>query len=252
MLRPLIGITTRRISTRGLGPLPPGVADAGLEGGFTDYSNAVAGAGGLPVLLPMSADPVDAVARLDGLVLTGGEDVEPRRYGADFGPYATGSDPIRDEFEFALVGEAVGNGTPVLAICRGLQVLNVACGGTLVDHLEPAGGLDHAATEAHRSERRHRIRVEPHSMIGGILTDELDATGHTDVNSFHHQAVATPGSGLRVVARADDGTVEAVEDASRGLLGVQWHPEMYAGVDPVFVWLMKQSRRGRSSLTARA
>lgn len=247
MTAPLIGITTRRLPATALGAVPAGVADAPLEGVFSDYAESVAGAGGVPVLLPRSADVRSVVARLDGLVLAGGEDVEPHRYGATPGPHATSHDTGRDEFELALVGAAVDAGLPVLAICRGIQVLNVALGGTLVEHLEPSDGLDHATTDEHRSCRRHGVVVTPGSLVAQALAAELDASGATAVNSYHHQAVDRPGPGLRVVACADDGTVEAVEDPDRRLVGVQWHPEMHDGIDPLFTWFVRQITEGKWS-----
>lgn len=224
-----------------LGALPAGVLDAEVEGGFADYSQSVADAGGLPVLLPRSADPQRIVERIDALVLVGGEDVEPHRYGAQVGPHATSFDRGRDDFELALIDAAIERGLPVLAICRGAQVLNVARGGTLVEHLDPTAELDHSTTDAPRSERRHRVTIAPDSLVAQALTPDLDADGGLAVNSYHHQAVDRPGDGLRIVARADDGTVEAVEDRDRRLVGVQWHPEMHDGVDPLFTWFIQQA-----------
>lgn len=237
---PLIGITTRQLPATLLDAVPVGIVDAPIEGMFSDHAEAVAGAGGLPVLLPRSADVYSLMTRLDGLVLAGGEDVEPHRYGATPGPYATSHDPGRDEFELALVAAAVDIGLPVLAICRGIQLLNVALGGTLVEHLEPTDDLNHFTTDADRSCRRHRLFVTLGSLVAQALADELDGSGVTAVNSYHHQAVDRPGPGLQVVARADDGTVEAVEDPGRRLIGVQWHPEMHDGVDPLFTWFLQQ------------
>ncbi len=243
--RPLIGVTTRRLPASALGAVPPGVADAPLEGVFSEYAEAVAGAGGVPILLPRSADAVAVVDRLDGLVLAGGEDVEPHRYGATPGPHATAHDPGRDEFEIALVHAAIAARRPILAICRGIQVLNVALGGTLREHLEPTADLDHATTDAHRTCRRHQVIVRSSSLLADALGGELDPAGAIGVNSFHHQAVDRVGQGLRVAARAEDGIVEAVEDPDRRILGVQWHPEMHAGVDPVFVWFVEQINEGK-------
>ena len=124
MPRPLIGISTRRLPATALGAVPPGVADAPIEGVFSDYAESVAAAGGIPVLLPRSADVGGLVDRLDGIVLAGGEDVEPHRYGADPVPQSTVHDAGRDEFEMALVRGAIDQGLPILAICRGVQLLN--------------------------------------------------------------------------------------------------------------------------------
>ena len=244
MPRPLIGISTRRLPATALGAVPPGVADAPIEGVFSDYAESVAAAGGIPVLLPRSADVGGLVDRLDGIVLAGGEDVEPHRYGAAPVPQSTVHDAGRDEFEMALVRGAIDQGLPILAICRGVQLLNVTLGGTLVPHLDPGDGIDHAMTELHRSERRHVVAVAPDSMLAEAVGSDLDDGCVVAVNSYHHQAVDEPGAGLAIVARAEDGTVEAVEDDQRRILGVQWHPEMHSGLDPVFTWFVEQARSG--------
>jgi putative glutamine amidotransferase len=243
MRPPLIGITTRRLHARSLGEgVPEGIKDAALEGIFTEYAESIAGAGGIPVLISRAAEIPHLVDRIDGLVLSGGEDVEPGRYGEIADDNATGHDPERDTFEMALLKAALAAGTPILAICRGVQMANVVLGGTLVAHLESDGGFSHHETDEHRAVRRHGIEVEPNSMLAEALAHELDADHTCRVNSYHHQAVRTPGEGLRVVARADDGTVEAVECRARRLLGIQWHPEMHDGVDPIFSWFIQQVR----------
>jgi len=243
----LVGITTRRIPARALGKVPAGIADVPLEWVVSEYADAVAGAGGAPVLIPRSADPLTLVSRLNALVLSGGEDVDPSRYGGTAGPADTAHDPERDAFEVALIEAALGAALPILAICRGVQILNVALGGTLVSHLDAGSGFDHSTTDEHRTVRRHEVTVTEGSMLAHVLGAEL-VDGTISVNSYHHQAVDLPGAGLSVVARAFDGTVEGVEDASRSVLGVQWHPEMHAGVDPVFHWLIQQAtQRERKS-----
>lgn len=244
-MSPLIGITTRRLPASALGAVPAGVVDAPIDGVFADYSESVAGAGGLPMLIPRAADPRVLVTKLDGLVMSGGEDVEPHRYGSAPDEFATRHDPERDQFECSLIEAALAEGIPVLAICRGVQILNVALGGTLVGHLPPIDGFDHATTEEHRSARRHEVTVKAGCMLASVLTEHTDDAGRIDVNSYHHQAIASPGAGLAIVAHAFDGTVEAVEDPARRLLGVQWHPEMHAGLDPVFTWLIQQARDAR-------
>lgn len=240
MSAPLIGITTRHLPASALGAVPAGIADVPIEGVFADYSDSVAEAGGIPVLISRAADVAALVARLDGLVLSGGEDVEPERYGATLGPHATRLDPDRDAFELDLIHAALDVGLPVLAICRGVQILNVALGGTLVEHLEPGDGFDHSITDGDRSTRRHSVSIEPGCMLAAALSDEINEDGAAQVNSYHHQAIDSPGAGLTIVARAHDGTVEAVEDPGRGILGVQWHPEMHSGVDPIFRWFIER------------
>jgi putative glutamine amidotransferase len=244
-MSPLIGITTRRLPASALGAVPAGVVDAPIDGVFADYSESVAGAGGQPMLIPRAADPRILVALLDGLVLSGGEDVEPHRYGSAPDEFATRHDPQRDDFECSLIEAALAEEIPVLAICRGVQILNVALGGTLVGHLPPVDGFDHSTTEEHRSSRRHEVTVQTGCMLASVLAEHLDQGGRINVNSYHHQAVSSPGVGLAVVAHAFDGTVEAVEDPARRVLGVQWHPEMHSGIDPVFIWLIQQAREGK-------
>ena len=238
-MNPLIGITSRRLPASVLGAVPAGVVDVPIEGVFADYAESVSGAGGIPVIIPRLLDAAALVDRLDGLLLSGGEDVHPSRYGAEPGPRATQHDQGRDAFEIGLIHASVERGLPILGICRGVQILNVALGGTLVPHLDIRDGFDHSTTEEHRGTRRHGIVIESGCMLAAALRNEISEENRTRVNSFHHQAINVPGSGLTIVARADDGTIEAVEDAGRGILGVQWHPEMHDGVDPLLTWFIQ-------------
>ncbi len=246
MTQPLIGITTRRISPHALGEVPAGVADAPLWGVFAEYCESVSAAGGLPVMLARSSDPAAVVERLDALVLSGGEDVEPRRYGSEPDEHSGTHDLERDGFEILLAQHAVEAGIPVLAICRGAQVLNVALGGTLESHVTDSQ-VDHAMTQEHRSVLRHDIRVLTDSALAGALGADVATTGIAAVNSYHHQAVLEPGSGVRIVAWAPDGTVEAFEVADRPILAVQWHPEMHAGTDPLFHWLVDTAHERKNA-----
>lgn len=216
--------------------MPPFLADALTYSYFADYSTGVAAAGGVPFLIPMVSPPQAFADHLDGVLLTGGEDVDPRRYGATPGPYQTALDPVRDEFEVQLVKAALERKLPLLAICRGTQVLNVAMGGTLVQHLAPDSGEGHSFFGYPRPYRTHPVRIEADSNLARILGPELN------VNSYHHQAVASVGSGLRVVARAPDGVIEGIETDDGGVLGVQWHPEMFTDVDPLFGWLIDRAK----------
>jgi putative glutamine amidotransferase len=237
MNQPLIGITTRRIPAHALGEVPAGVVDAPLWGVFAEYCESVSSAGGLPVMLARSSDVTELVGRLDGLVLSGGEDVEPHRYGALVDAHSGTHDPARDEFEIDLARAALDAGIPILAICRGCQVLNVAIGGTLESHVTDEF-VDHAMTQEHRSVHRHSIEVLPGSILA--------TTGVTAVNSYHHQAVQMPGIGARIVATAPDGTVEAFEIPDKPVLAVQWHPEMHSGTDPLFHWLISATHERNS------
>lgn len=192
------------------------------------YVAAVLAAGGLPVLLPPGPSG-DAAARravggVDALILTGGADLSPARYGAAAHPETQGAQPERDSWEIALLAAALDGDVPLLAICRGVQVLNVAFGGTLHQHLPDVVGHDgHRPAPAQLGTTR--VRLTPGTAVAGILGEELK------VPCYHHQALDRLGAGLVAAGRADDETVEAVEVAGRRFaLGVQWHPE--DGDDP--------------------
>jgi putative glutamine amidotransferase len=189
----------------------------------TAYVHALTHAGLVPVLVPpmLEPDAVDAVLdRVQGLVLTGGEDVDPARYYAVPHAKLGETDPARDALELALIAGARRRRLPVLAVCRGIQILNVALGGTLYQDLasERPGGIDHAETRV-----RHGVRVEP----GSRLHHALDTVA-TTVNTRHHQAIRDLAPTLRATAWAEDGVIEGAEprDPSEPwLLAVQWHPE---------------------------
>jgi len=189
------------------------------------YTTALRGAGLLPLVLPV-LDPADADAALDGvagLVLTGGEDVSPDRYGSVPHPELGDTHEGRDAFEIALVEAARARALPTLAICRGIQILNVALGGTLVQDIpaEWAAPIVHDGDWA-RTARVHEVDVTPGSRLARALGTERPV-----VNSMHHQAVRTVASPLATVARAPDGIVEGVEWPTDEwwMVGVQWHPE---------------------------
>lgn len=191
------------------------------------YLRAVESAGGLPVALPPAPGAArQLVGRLDALILTGGADVDPARYGQARHPETRVADPARDRSELELAAAAGEAGVPVLAVCRGAQVLNVARGGTLHQHLPDLGGaVEHAAAPG--SYGWHRVRIEPGSAVGRALGGRSEA----EVPTHHHQGVDRPGAGLHASAWAADGTIEALEDpAAPFLVGVQWHPEQ--GEDP--------------------
>jgi putative glutamine amidotransferase len=189
------------------------------------YTDSLRGAGTRPFVLPLlGADDADAMLEgMDGLVLTGGEDVDPRRY--DTAPHPALGDihAERDAFELALVKAARSRRLPTLAICRGIQVANVALGGTLVQDIpsEWPNALPHDGDWA-RDCRVHAVRIEPDSRLARALGSE-----HVDVNSLHHQSVGRVAETLTVVARAPDGVIEGVEwhGDDWWMVGVQWHPE---------------------------
>jgi putative glutamine amidotransferase len=190
------------------------------------YVTALENAGLVPLIVPPLSNADAASAVLDsvaGLVLTGGEDVDPARYGEKRHEKVRSVNPARDATEAALIKEAQERGTPVLAICRGIQILNVALGGTLVQDIpsQCETGIAHD-DESARDTRTHEISVEPDSRIARAI-----GTDHCTVNSFHHQSVKRVAEGMRVTARSPDGIIEGLEstDDDWWVMAVQWHPE---------------------------
>jgi putative glutamine amidotransferase len=189
------------------------------------YTAAVRAAGLRPYILPvLTPDDADTLLDgMDGLLLTGGEDVDPAHYGADAHPALGEVHAERDAFELALVRAAYARRLPTLAICRGAQVLNVALGGTLVQDLpsEWSGALAHDGAWE-RSSRVHAVEVHPASRLSKAL-----GASALRINSMHHQAIARVADGVRVVATAPDGVIEGIESARDDwwMLGAQWHPE---------------------------
>ena len=211
MARPVVGITTY-VEAAAWGHWQ---LDAALIP--YDYVRAIERAGGRALLVPPSDDGVEeTLDALDGLLLSGGNDLEPSSYGAEPHPATGGTKPERDRAELALLQGALARDMPVLAVCRGAQVLNVARGGDLVQHLpDVVGHEEHRAVVGEFSE--HSVRADPSSKLGAV---------GGPVKSHHHQGLGRIGAGLREVAWAEDGSVEAVEDpARRFALGVLWHPE---------------------------
>jgi putative glutamine amidotransferase len=191
------------------------------------YVLAVTAAGGTPVILPpdpaLTADPGRLLDLLDGLLLAGGADVDPSRYGAEPHPATVGTVPERDDFEIALAREALARGLPLLGVCRGMQILNVARGGTLVQHLpDDFGHEDHRRVVGSFDGSDHDVRLAPGSLAERAAGEVAHAT-----KSHHHQGVAEIGEGWRVTGWATlDELPETIEDpACPFALGVQWHPE---------------------------
>jgi putative glutamine amidotransferase len=221
--RPIIGVTVGRDRQR-----------SGFWSVRREYAKAVEAAGGMPVLLP-PASPADAASlldRLDGVLLSGGEDVAPDLYGQDVHHTVTDVMPERDAFEIALSRAVLEEDRPLLAICRGQQVLNVATGGTLVQDIPSTltGAVDHDP-KRERWELAHQVRILPGSRLRRILGEDEVA-----VNSFHHQAVDAVGDGLVASAWAvGDEVVEGIEAPDRRfVVGVQWHPESFWDRQPSF------------------
>jgi gamma-glutamyl-gamma-aminobutyrate hydrolase PuuD len=185
---------------------------------MTTYVKAVAASGAMPVVVPV-LDPrsaPDIVESLDAVIITGGTDVDPARYGAARDERTWEPDFARDEAEIAVARAAVEADRPLLAICRGVQVLNVALGGTLIQH------LDHHMDRDRYNEDAHLVRIEPSSRLAHIV-----GTASLGTNTLHHQAIDGVAPGVRAVAWAPDGTIEAIEvDGALRVLGVQWHPEL--------------------------
>lgn len=201
------------------------------------YVDALARAGALPALLPALDEGSDAddravqlLAPFDGLLLTGGADVDPSLYGQEPHPMVYGTDPMLDRFELALVDVALGRNMPILAICRGHQLLNVALGGTLDQHITDRPGLlAHGdPSSGPGGGTPHEVSIEPNT----ILADALGTTRCT-VRSHHHQAVDELAPKAKVTARSDDDVLEGFELSDGWVVAVQWHPEVTAAEDAV-------------------
>jgi putative glutamine amidotransferase len=234
----------------------------GVSPGFTDYGDYIGIAfsrplerlGAAAVVLPYSERPRELLAHLDGLLLAGGRDIDPARFGSGRHPKATPHSPLRDEFELALVPAAISAGIPLLGICRGMQIINVALGGTLYgDHgvlpppanRHPGGDWERWAevVRTRLGGRRppphpsHEVRLEPGTALRQVLGPRVL------VNSYHHQSIAQLGRGLVASARAPDGVIEAIElpSADSLCLGVQWE-EQEQPQTPVFSLLVRAAR----------
>ena len=229
--KPLIGITGRRSVGSVIGS-PRGFADAHLDVYLSEYATAVAHAGGIPAHIALDCEAGEIVEHLDAIVFSGGEDVDPRLYKESPGPFTLKIDPHRDQFELALFSAALDLGIPILGICRGQQLINVALGGTLIQDLAIGEGESHASLAYPRDHRTHRVETEPGSVIGKTYGDSVI------VNSFHHQAVNALGQGLRATAHASDGVIESIELEGAPVVAVQWHPETFTA-DPIFDWLVR-------------
>ncbi len=187
------------------------------------YVDALTRAGALPLLLPV-LDPAladEVVADMDGLLLTGGGDISPSWYGQEPVPEVYGVDLDRDRWELALITAARAAGLPILGVCRGAQILNVAAGGSLIQDL-PSVSQESHGLRVREHDEVHPVGIEPGSMLADVVGSE-----RLGVNSLHHQSLALVGRGLRAVAWSPDGVIEAVESAERApILAVQWHPEL--------------------------
>jgi gamma-glutamyl-gamma-aminobutyrate hydrolase PuuD len=234
-MRPVIGITTYAQEARwGVWQLPAALIPL-------DYVEAVERAGGRPVLIPPSEEGVaETLDALDAIVFSGGADVDPTMYGADAHPETDTPQARRDAGELALLTAALERDMPTLAICRGFQLLNVARGGDLVQHLpEQVGHDEHKQVPGEFAV--HPVEVKDGTRLASIVGARSDVTSH------HHQGIGRVGDGLVETAWASDGTLEAVEDPrQRFTVGVQWHPE--AGEDEaLFETLVEEARSYRAA-----
>lgn len=226
-LRPLIGVSASEVrdakTIRHIKEDEPPGREIVLG---NHYIDAILAAGGMPVVIPpLGPELLDEIVdeRIDGLCIPGGPDVDPSHYRAAPDPCLGPTDPAFDRFQLAIAERAVERELPLLAICRGIQVLNVSLGGTLIQHLPDHSSLSHRQEEP-GFVPGHRIELAPGSRLA-------DLTGETalDVNTYHHQAIDVLGRDLQVTAWAPDGVIEAVEGAgSSFLLGLQWHAELMA------------------------
>jgi putative glutamine amidotransferase len=185
-----------------------------------DYKQSILHVGGEVRIVDASMSVEDALNGIDGLMLTGGDDVAPSRYGETAHDSVVEAEPGRDEFEIALVTTARARQLPLFAICRGIQVMNVACGGTLVQDIpsEVHGALPHSLT----------VPPNQYTLLCRLMCERLSDADACEVNSRHHQAIKALAPGFKVSATAPDGVIEAIEDpAQRFCIGVQWHPENF-------------------------
>ena len=226
-VRPLIAVPAYRLG--------PGRVERWPDGGYgvpAPYLDALRRAGARTAIVAPGemVDPAELLEPFDGLVLVGGGDVDPMRYGAERGAHNYGVDPERDAFEIALVLAADRAAMPTLCICRGAQVLNVAFGGTLHQHLPDIDGLLEHGVPLEGTSSMHDVEAAQETKLGGATT-----TPTLRCSSHHHQGIATVGTGLTVAGRSSDGLVEAIErDVTEAgwVVGVQWHPEETAATDP--------------------
>ncbi|MGV8872853.1 MAG: gamma-glutamyl-gamma-aminobutyrate hydrolase family protein [Rhodococcus sp. (in: high G+C Gram-positive bacteria)] len=232
---PLIGISSRRWPAAKVPSLDDRYQVREFDFGFADFSRSVAAAGGIPVSIPADADPRALLLRLDGLVLTGGEDISPDRWGGDRDDVIGETSPDRDAYDVALFDEALASLVPVLGVCRGMQVINIAHGGTLIGDLT-GGGREHRNPGRPVDDLAHSVSFVPGTLAHSIYGPSVR------VNSLHHQACAELGGRLVVSGRADDEVLEAIELPGLPVLGVQWHPEWMPTLDPAFGWLVEAAR----------
>lgn len=246
MSKPLILVTTGRSNLQAAWNEPQSIR----TGCNVDYVHSVINAGGAPVLLPRM-DDIDsarsAIDVADGLILTGGGDVVSLNYGEEPHPRSKWCDPVRDMIELEAVRHALKRGIPILGICRGMQLLNVEAGGTLIQDIpsQTPGACQHY-TAAVDAIQAHTIHIEPDSLLAELFNQTVFT-----VNSYHHQAVKSVGSSYKITARAKDGVAEAMESVDgKPILAVQFHPEEMTTIVPefhaLFTWLVTRAMEFRT------
>lgn len=219
MSKPCIGIAGNLVAVEN-GPIPE------MERAYTndDYVRAVERAEGVPILLPVVShdESIEAqIERCNGLLFSGGQDIHPEYYAGATSPYLGEANPRVDAYQLKLIRSALDSGKPILAICRGLQLLNVVCGGTLLQDLSEAPGR---CLEHFEDDRKYEVKHQVKAVTGSVLENLLGS--EFEVNSHHHQAIRDVGAGLSVTASSSDGVIEAVVMHDRDfVIGVQWHPE---------------------------
>ena len=230
--KPLIGITGRRRKGEMLRGSLKVMNHLPFDVYWVDYAQGVIAAGGVPVFLPLSLDPAEIIPRLDGLLMSGGADIDPKRYGAEPEPELQSIEPARDEFELKILELVYECELPVAGICRGLQILNVHAGGSLYQDVPP-----HSVRDKAPSTRVHDITTEKGSILEKLYGEKLE------VNSLHHQSIKTLGKHFSASATSNDGIVEGIEHSQLPIVAVQWHPEMLdtRDSDPIFKWLVSKA-----------
>lgn len=239
-MRPRIGLPAQPLvegRVRGWGSRAFGVPST--------YVDALRRAGALPLLLTCpDEDPEAVLSLVDGLLLMGGGDVEPSRYGSKDRPELYGVEPARDAFEATLLRAAARDGVPTLAVCRGIQILNVAFGGSLHPHLPDVEGVGVHGEPLSGDPVMHVVKLEHGSRVATATGADLVSS-----SSHHHQGIDRLGEGLTATGWSEDGLVEAVEREAEWIVGVQWHPEETAGADPaqqgLFDALVRQASASR-------
>ncbi|MBV9866976.1 MAG: gamma-glutamyl-gamma-aminobutyrate hydrolase family protein [Abitibacteriaceae bacterium] len=250
MKKPIILITAGRQNQA----TPAGEVQSIRTGVDTDYVDAVVKAGGAPIIIPCFMDKAaleSIMQTADGVVLTGGGDVVSLTYGEEPHDLSKYQDPVRDEMEFEVTRQALALDLPILAICRGVQLLNVVQGGSLIQDIpsEVPNSVKHYSQGLH-TVLLHTIEIEKDSLLG-----ELMGTTEMAINSWHHQAIKKLGSNLRVNCRARDGIIEGVESSEgKPILGVQFHPEEAAAAYPQFQvffdWVVREAHNKSTAQTS--